>query len=99
MMGVTGDVFNEGYKIMMGDPLLINKATDKNIIGYTKGHYRMAGERLGMFGFQHWCGTKQFSWFEWLVPDDQPAVILSEVAIQVGAFSFFCSGKRVHIPY
>ncbi|MEW5318076.1 MAG: hypothetical protein WDW38_009329 [Sanguina aurantia] len=82
MMGVTGDVFNEGYKIMMGDPLLINKATGENIIGYTKGYYRMAGERLGMFGFQHWCGTKQFSWFEWLVPDDQPAVILSEVAVQ-----------------
>ena len=32
-----------------------------------------------MLRFQHWCGTKQYSWLEWLIPDDHPPVVLKAI--------------------
>ena len=43
MMGVTGDIVNEGYKIMATTPQMIDAATNQNIIGEGRGYWRMAG--------------------------------------------------------
>lgn len=57
----------------------------ESIIAPGKGYYSVAGERLGTLGFTHWCGPKQYSWIEWLVPNDQPPVAISKVDVHVNA--------------
>ena len=42
----------------------------------------MSGESLG---FSHWAGPKQYSWFEWLIPNDQPAATVSMADIRNNA--------------
>lgn len=59
--------------------------TGINIVAEGKGYWRVAGERMGTLGFTHWCGPKQYSWLEWLVPDDAPAVVVKSVDVRVNA--------------
>ncbi len=39
---------------------------------------------MGTLGMSHWVGPKQYSWIEWLVPDDQPPVKVCKVRMLVG---------------
>ncbi|GFH27645.1 uncharacterized protein HaLaN_26003, partial [Haematococcus lacustris] len=56
-----------------------------NIVAEGKGYWRASGERMGTLGFSHWCGPLQYSWIEWVVPGDMPAVELKSVDVRVNA--------------
>lgn len=62
-----------------------------------KGYFRVAGERLGTLGFTHWCGPKQYSWIEWLVPDDHPPVTVSMVDVRVNARHWVVEAQAVDV--
>ncbi|KAL6756657.1 hypothetical protein V8C86DRAFT_2644588 [Haematococcus lacustris] len=85
VMGMTGDTFNEGFKYMCQPLLFYDAATGANIVAEGKGYWRASGERMGTLGFSHWCGPLQYSWIEWVVPGDMPAVELKSVDVRVNA--------------
>ncbi|KAG2491383.1 hypothetical protein HYH03_010175 [Edaphochlamys debaryana] len=94
-MGITGDVFNEGYKYMAHPFLLVDEATGANIVAEGKGYFRTVGERMGTLGMSHWVGPKQYTWMEWLVPDDQPPVVVSQVDVRANARRFVVEAMPV----
>eukprot|EP00983_Pelagomonas_calceolata_P021062 661763-Pelagomonas_calceolata.AAC.6 len=53
-----------------------------------KGFWKTPGERnpgLRPLGFSHWVGPKQYSWLEWLIPDNEPPALVSSADIRVNA--------------
>ncbi len=52
----------------------------ENIVAEGKGYWRTVGERMGTLGMSHWVGPKQYSWIEWLVPDDHPPAKIRTVS-------------------
>eukprot|EP00200_Dunaliella_tertiolecta_P006306 CAMPEP_0202355414 /NCGR_PEP_ID=MMETSP1126-20121109/10320_1 /ASSEMBLY_ACC=CAM_ASM_000457 /TAXON_ID=3047 /ORGANISM="Dunaliella tertiolecta, Strain CCMP1320" /LENGTH=984 /DNA_ID=CAMNT_0048948029 /DNA_START=163 /DNA_END=3117 /DNA_ORIENTATION=- len=88
LMGVAGDTFQEGFKFMCRAPLLIDASTGQNIVAEGKGFWKTPGERnpgLRPLGFSHWVGPKQYSWLEWLIPDNEPPALVSSADIRVNA--------------
>lgn len=87
----------EGFKYVFLKVHLVDKATGRSILQGGKGYLRVSpGEvsvhpayNLGYNGhYQHVCGTKQYMWLEWLVPDEQPPVVLSSFVVHGNAQRF-----------